>query len=159
MSTETKQKIESNGTVASCAPAPALLQPWKKNALQRLPFTDVRHDTKFDATLYQVVPDGIRIGRTAYGFGIFADNSFKRGEVIYQGHGITIAHNLNAHFKLLTNRGDSYDISAVTHSCHKGNTDERWLYGFDGFFNHSCIPNTFSALCEEDEFNVSDTGV
>ena len=149
---EEEKKEES--ALATKVPS-SLLRPWQKNALRVLPLNDPENDPSFDVTLCQEIPDGIRIGRTAYGWGLFAEKPFKRGEVLYQGHGITIPNKLDARFKLGLNQGMWYELDAQTHSCRKSETDERWLYGFDGFYNHSCSPNTYSANCEEDQWNVS----
>jgi hypothetical protein len=134
----------------------SLLPPWKENVLTILPTGHPQHNANYTFTLKQNVPEGIRIGQTAYGWGLFADRPFRRGEVIYHGCSVTIPHDLNACFLVITDQGE-FETDAQTHSCRKGESDSRWLYGFDGFYNHSCSPNSFSTeeLVTDDQLNVS----
>lgn len=93
------------------------------------------------------VPDGICIGKTKYGQGIFATRHFKKGEVLYTGH-----------FTLLDDDGVNRDITLVTDDAEYPMTIEmhtvgvgiapnkkREMFYFDAFMNHSCDPNTYSA--------------
>lgn len=93
------------------------------------------------------VPDGISIGKTKYGQGIFTTKPFVKGQVLYTGH-----------YTLLDDDGVNRDITLVTQNAEYPMTTEmhtvaigvapnkkRQAFYFDAFMNHSCDPNTYSA--------------
>lgn len=87
------------------------------------------------------VPVGMKIGKTPYGFGLFASKSFKKGELIYVTREYMIP-NKEATFLLLTDQGD-YTLTTDTHSVAISD-EHRMLYLFDSFMNHSCDPSSYS---------------
>jgi hypothetical protein len=102
------------------------------------------------------VPDGITIGKTKYGQGVFASRHFVKGQVLYTGH-----------FTLLDDDGVNRDITLITDDAEYPMTTEmhtvgvgvepnkkREMFYFDAFMNHSCEPNTYSA----DSYNGENGG-
>ena len=92
-----------------------------------------------------VLPLGVKPGPNKYGMGVFATRSFAKGEVLYTGTYAVIADDglASRTIRLETNEG-TYPMVQSVHSVGVGN-NERHLFTFDGFMNHSCEPNTYSA--------------
>jgi hypothetical protein len=77
---------------------------------------------------------------------LFATKFFPRGSVVYIGRDHLIP-NEKATFQLVMKDFRTYVLDSDTHSVAISET-HRKLYLFDSFMNHSCDPNTFSAIAE-----------
>ena len=104
-------------------------------------------------TLKCDIPDGISIGQTKYGMGIFASKHFVKGQVLYTGYYTLIDDNgLNKDIKMFTG-GQEYPMTTEMHTVAVGvaPNKQRQMFYFDAFMNHSCDPNTFSTDETTDE--------
>jgi hypothetical protein len=121
----------------------------KYDAGAELSAADIRKDSgstagSFTQEFRQLVPLGLRVGTTVYGFGIFATTFFPKDSVVYQGKQIVIPDKFAEFRLILENQEPSeFSLNTETHSV-KFTETERWLYLFDSFMNHSCNPSTIS---------------
>mmetsp|Transcript_10097 Transcript_10097/g.15303 ORF Transcript_10097/g.15303 Transcript_10097/m.15303 type:complete len:425 (-) Transcript_10097:216-1490(-) len=93
------------------------------------------------------LPKGVVVGRTKYGYGVFASENFIKGQVLYTGTYTLIDDDgRNRPIKLVTNTG-IYDMTTEMHTVGVGvaPNKKRQAFTFDAFMNHSCNPNTYSA--------------
>ncbi|EFC48529.1 hypothetical protein NAEGRDRAFT_78553 [Naegleria gruberi] len=97
-------------------------------------------------TIHETIPEGIAIKAGEYGFGLFATKFFAKNSSVYVGRQIVIP-NVYAEFTLITDQG-TFKLNTDTHSV-QFNENQRWLYLFDSFMNHSCDPSTISEQTEE----------
>ena len=98
-------------------------------------------------TLKCDLPDGISIGRTKYGMGIFANKHFVKGQVLYTGYYTLIDDDgVNKDITLFAG-GEEYPMTTEMHTVAVGvaPNKQRQMFYFDAFMNHSCEPTTFSA--------------
>lgn len=89
----------------------------------------------------EVVPQGVVLKKCDCGYGVFATQPFKAGEIVYKHHYKVISEQ-EEYFKLRIEQGD-FELNVTTHSVGLGD-GARALYIFDSFMNHSCDPNTYS---------------
>ena len=97
------------------------------------------------------VPFGICIGSNEYGKCLIATQSFLKGSKLYEGRYIEIDDSDNYRFVQV---GEEIFLISHVHSVqYSGSNQKRQLYGFDGFMNHSCDPNTYSPAIEHSDSN------
>jgi hypothetical protein len=102
------------------------------------------------------MPDGISVGKTPYGLGIFATKKFKKGDVLYRGSYITLDPIKATDSKVIilkTDVGGEYTLDVYMHTVSRPD-GKRELFYFDGFMNHSCNPTTISTECEGEYYNT-----
>jgi hypothetical protein len=107
-------------------------------------------------TIECVVPEGVAIGKTQYGNGIFATKPFKKGDLLYKGYYLLIQMPKigQSNLIILRTQTGEYALDVLTHTVEVSN-EKRELFYFDGFMNHSCDPTTYSSNSEENEFGGS----
>lgn len=112
--------------------------------------------TILNNTINSILPDGITIGENSYGHALFSTKSFHKGEILYTGHMLLVnedeilnEYNLHIINNDTTNNYtlNKYILNKYKHFVKIGN--QRQVYGFDAFMNHSCNPTT---ICN----NISD---
>ncbi len=99
-----------------------------------------------------VVPNGLLIGKTAYGKGLFVTKDFAKNETIYTNKVLIVSPGDSfTEFLAINNDGSTtkHELSH-THSV-KSASEDRFLYTFDGFYNHSCSPNSVDVPLNEEE--------
>ena len=99
------------------------------------------------------VPEGICIGSNEYGKCLIATQSFSKGSKLYVGYFIEIEDSDD--YRYIQVGEEIFPISYVHSVQYSGsnNSNKRQLYGFDGFMNHSCEPNTYSPAIEHADCN------
>jgi hypothetical protein len=83
----------------------------------------------------------VAIGKTAYGRGLFATKFFAAGEVLYHGHSVFVGVKPGT-IALKTDTG-FYALDVQMHTVAHDD-ERRQVFLFDGFMNHSCLPNSYS---------------
>lgn len=93
---------------------------------------------------HQSIPEGLKLKKVPYGYGLFATKYFSKGSTVYTGKQYVIPNKF-AEFKLIIDNfdGAEYLLDTETHSVEVSES-KRWLYLFDSFMNHSCDPSTIS---------------
>jgi hypothetical protein len=98
------------------------------------------------------IPDFIEIKNGIHGYlGMYSKIFFKEGEILYTRNAFPYnLDELNEEFELKTNIGD-FKLFRDVHA------DDRFVYGFDSFTNHSCNDNLFCKFYEKDDETFCDT--
>lgn len=103
---------------------------------------------------HQCIPDGVDIKRVVYGYGLVATKFFPKGSVIYVGEQLVIPNRYSEFRLIIDNRADiEFLLDTETHSVEISE-NERWLYLFDSFMNHSCDPTSISEIVGPNTYNT-----
>jgi SET domain-containing protein len=95
--------------------------------------------------LSQKLPNGIVIGNTSYGFGLFATKFFPKDSILYTG-AYYLTPDADLTIKLyIEDSGETYYISSIIHG-YKVGLNERQVCLFDSYMNHSCDPTSITKL-------------
>eukprot|EP00457_Paulinella_chromatophora_P014378 gb/GEZN01014796.1/.p1 GENE.gb/GEZN01014796.1/~~gb/GEZN01014796.1/.p1 ORF type:complete len:279 (+),score=61.34 gb/GEZN01014796.1/:33-839(+) len=98
-------------------------------------------------TLTVDVPEGIRIGPTPFGRGVFASKDFKKGEVLYRGGSVLVPNRAGKHHMVMKypdGTTETVELDMIVHSVCDYAAKVRHVFSFDCFMNHSCDPTTES---------------
>lgn len=93
-------------------------------------------------TFEDTFPDGIVVGPTNYGTGLYCMKQFTKGDLMWSTQALLIEDGPGT-IRMKSNNGD-FALTCVVHSTQRPIDKKRWLYGFHSFMNHSCEPNTES---------------
>lgn len=90
---------------------------------------------------YDTMPDGVKIDKVYFGYGLFATKFFAKESTVYIASRHVIPDE-NADYELtMIHTGEKFLMNTMTHTV-KCSENKRHLYLFDSFINHSCDPNT-----------------
>ena len=90
---------------------------------------------------YDTMPDGVKIDKVHFGYGLFATKFFAKESVVYISSKYIIPDEHADYELTMTYSGEKFPINTTTHTV-KVSENKRHLYLFDSFLNHSCDPNT-----------------
>ena len=90
---------------------------------------------------YDTMPDGVKIDKVHFGYGLFATKFFAKECKVYISSRHVIPDEYADYELTMTHTGEKFPINTTTHTV-KVSENKRHLYLFDSFLNHSCDPNT-----------------
>jgi D-alanine-D-alanine ligase len=97
------------------------------------------------------VHPNVNIGNSTIAeWGVFANQDFKKGDVLYENTCIIINNDNTPENIILKTEREEYQLNRIVHSVPLID-NLSLLYNFDSFTNHSCDPNTFCTLVDNND--------
>ena len=107
-----------------------------------------------DFTLSCTIPSTTYIGKSNISnFGVFANEDFKKGDIIYKNSAIIVKNDDIPDIFYLQTSEERFILNKNHHLVPYGDNNTSLLYNFDTFSNHSCDPNTIYPLIDKDPCN------